>query len=328
MIDPLNHVQYVQLLIAPAAPKAAAPDGDGNWPALTGAQSVDLNRVGPIARATFPLEFPLTRGRRLMVQAVYRLDTGKMINGMPVPFVLNAGSNTLARDQGDKPAGSLPVASFAALGSLVDALGQPAKDCKVQKEGSSLTIEVPAGVRVLSTQLDVHTAPLMLTDVDGDFIAQVKVTGNMIPGTSPPKFRGRDVLPNTYQGAGLLLVQDSRNYIRVERSVSAERGKPALKTRALIEIVKGGRVISVLYPRIPDGDLYMRIQRIGGAVTCFFGPNGKVWFSHEKLAIAVPPKVKVGLIASNMSKVPLNAQFEQFILITEPKDVEAEKTNP
>jgi regulation of enolase protein 1 (concanavalin A-like superfamily) len=260
-----------------------------------------------------------------MVQPVYRLDTGRLVNGTPTPFVLDTNTKTVARDLG-KAAGNLPVAGFAALGSLIDALGQPAKDCKVEKEGSSLTIEVPAGVRVLSPQLDVHTAPLMLTDVEGDFIAQVRVTGNMIPGTSPPKFKGRDNLPNTYQGAGLVLLQDSRNYIRVERSVSAERGKPTLRTRALIEIVKGGRVISVLYPRIPDGDLYIRIQRTNGAVTCLFGPNGKFWLTHEKLAIAIPPKIKVGLIASNMSKVPLNAQFEQFVLITEKKDVDAEKS--
>jgi hypothetical protein len=114
--------------------------------------------------------------------------------------------------------------------------------------------------------------------------------------------------------------------MRVERAVSADRGKAALKARALIEIVKGGRVISVHYPPIPDGDLYIRIQRINGAVMCLFGPNGKFWFSHQKLAIAVPPKIKVGLIASNMSKVPLNAQFEQFVLITEKKDVDAEKS--
>jgi hypothetical protein len=114
----------------------------------------------------------------------------------------------------------------------------------------------------------------------------------------------------------------------VERGAEANRGKPALKARALIEIIKGGRSISSHYPRIPDGDLYIRIQRINGAVTCLFGPNGKFWLSHEKLAIAVPAKVKVGLIASNMSKVPLNAQFEQFILITEKKDVDAEKSNP
>jgi regulation of enolase protein 1 (concanavalin A-like superfamily) len=150
----------------------------------------------------------------------------------------------------------------------------------------------------------------------------------MIPGTSPPRVRGKDILPGTFQGAGLLLFLDSRNYIRVERSVTADKGKPALKSQALIEILKGGRSIASFYPMITDGPLYVRIQRIQGAVTVLFGPDGRRWISHQKLAIASPPKVKIGLIASNMSKVPLTAQFEEFVLITEQKDVDAQKSVP
>ena len=71
---------------------------------------------------------------------------------------------------------------------------------KLNVAQGDLTIEVPAGVRVLSTQLDVHNAPMTLADVEGDFIAQVRVTGSMIPGTDPPKFKGKNVLPGTFQG--------------------------------------------------------------------------------------------------------------------------------
>jgi hypothetical protein len=77
---------------------------------------------------------------------------------------------------------------------------------------------------------------------------------------------------------------------------------------------------------IPDGPLYIRIQRIGGAVSCLFGPDGRQWISHQKLAIAFPSKVKIGLIACNISKVPLTAQFEQFVLITEQKEIDAKKS--
>jgi S1-C subfamily serine protease/regulation of enolase protein 1 (concanavalin A-like superfamily) len=314
MIDPLNHVQTVQLLIGPGGSTAGGPDADGNWPALTGAQSVQLNRATPIATASFRLEFPMPKDRRLLVQTIYQLDTGKSVRTMPTPRAIGGGPV-----DGHGP-------DFAALGPLVDSRGEPVKDCKVEKDDYSLTIEVPAGVRVLSPQLDAHNAPMMLTEVEGDFIAQVRVTGNMIPGTTPPKFKGKDILPGTFQGAGLLLFLDSKNYVRVERSVAADRGKPVLKAQALIEMIKGGRELASYYPSIPDSPLYIRIQRIRGAVTVLFGPDGRLWITHQKLAIASPPKVKIGVIASNISKVPLTAQFEDFVLITEEKEIDAKKS--
>jgi S1-C subfamily serine protease/regulation of enolase protein 1 (concanavalin A-like superfamily) len=316
LIDPLNHVQDIHLVVAPAASTAGGPDADGNWPALTGAQTVQLNRAALIPTTSFRLEFPMPKDRRLLVQTIYRLDAGKIVRTMPTPKAV--GRN------GDWPPFDVPGPRFTALGPLVDARGQAVKDCNVQRTPDSLTIEVPAGVRLLSLQLDVHNAPMMLADVEGDFIAQVRVTGNMIPGTTPPKWK--KPLPGTFQGAGLLLFVDSRNYVRMERSVAADKGKAALKSQALIEIIKGGRAIASLYPTIPGGPLYIRIQRIGGAVSCLFGPDGRRWLSHEKLAIAFPPKVKIGLIACNMSKVPLTAQFEEFVLITEQNEIDAKKS--
>jgi S1-C subfamily serine protease len=284
LIDPLNHIQDIRLLVAPAGSTAGGPDADGNWPALAGAQSVQLNRAAPIPTTSFRLEIPVPKDRRLLVQTIYQLDTGKIIRTMPTP-------KDIGRNGGGGSNFTGP--SFTALGPLVDSRGQAVKDCSVRRTPDSLTIEVPAGVRLLSPQLDVHNAPMMLADVEGDFIAQVRVTGNMIPGTSPPKppvGKKGIILPGTFQGAGLLLFLDSRNYVRVERSVAADRGRPALKSQALIEIIKGGREIASLYPMIPEGPLYVRIQRIGGAVTVLFGPDGRRWISHQKLAIAFPPK--------------------------------------
>jgi len=150
LIDPLNHVQFVQLLIAPAGSTEGGPDVDGNWPALTEAQAVGLNLGSSgTATATFSLEFPLLRDRRLMVQPVYRLNTGRLVHAMPTPYVIDAGRKTVTRDPG-KAASDVPVAGFATLGPLVDSRGEPVKDCKVEKDASSLTIEVPAGVRLLS----------------------------------------------------------------------------------------------------------------------------------------------------------------------------------
>ena len=178
-----------------------------------------------------------------------------------------------------------------------------------------------------SPELDTHSAPMTLAEVNGDFIAQVRVTGTMVPGIEPPKFKGKDVLPITFQGAGVILWQDAKNYIRVERSAQAKRGRVVLTSKALVEIIKNGRPVVSYYPTVPEGPLYLRLQRVGGALTFYFGPDGRRWVTHQKLAVAYPDKVQVGLVASNMSKQPLTAQFEEFVLVTDKKGV-SEQTAP
>jgi regulation of enolase protein 1 (concanavalin A-like superfamily) len=256
-----------------------------------------------------------------MIQTVYRLDSGKLVYTMPRPYLVPSRPTGLARADVE-PAAKGPAATFAALGPLIDSHKQPVKDCQMQKEAGSLTIEVPAGVRLLSNELDVHNAPMTLAEVDGDFVAVVKVAGNMIPGTDPPKFKGRNVLPGTFQGAGLLLWQDARNYIRIERTVAAKRGQAVLATRALVEIIKGGKSMLSLSLNIPDGPLFLRLQRIDGALAFLFGPDGRRWITSRKLAVAFPAELQVGLVASNMSRQRLSAQFEGFVLLTDKKELD------
>ncbi len=322
LIDPLNRIKSVDFLYAPGSVghRATGPDSDVSWAPLPGARTVNLYRDGATASATIQAPVKSPRDRRLMVQTAYRLDSGKLIYTMPRPYQVPSRPTSLARaDVEPQPTG--PVATFAVLGSLIDSHKQPVRDCQLQRDAKSLTIEVPAGVRMISNELDVHNAPMALADVDGDFVAQVRVTGSMAPGTDPPKYKGKNVLPGTYQGAGVLLWQDSKNYILVERSVSTKRGQIVLNTRALVEIVKGGKSMAAFPINIPEGPLYLRLQRIDGVLAFLFGPDGRRWISSRKLAITFPAKVQVGLFAGNMSRQPLSAQFEGFVLVTEKKDL-------
>ena len=255
-----------------------------------------------------------------MVQTAYRLDSGKLVYTMPRPYQVPSRPTSLARADVE-PQARGPIATFAVLGPLIDPHKQPVKDCKIQRDANSLTIEVPAGVRLLSQELDIRNAPMTLADVDGDFVAQVKVSGTMVPGTDTPKYKGKNVLPGTYQGAGVLLWHDTKNYILVERSVTTKRGNVVLSSKALVEIIKGGKSVASISVIIPDGPLYLRLQRIDGALAFLFGPDGKRWITSRKLAVVFPAKVQVGLVACNMSKQPLSAQFEAFVLITEKKDL-------
>jgi regulation of enolase protein 1 (concanavalin A-like superfamily) len=214
-----------------------------------------------------------------------------------------------------EPRPSSAAGSFELLGPLIDPLKQTVKDCELRKNGPTLTIQVPPGVRLLSPELGTKSSAMALADVEGDFIAQVKVTGNMVPGTEPPRWRGKDLLPGAYQGAGLILWQDPKNYVRLERSARTARNRVALSSEALLEIVKGGRTVGYVYPPVPERPLLVRIQRFKGALSFMYGTDGKQWISHPKLAVVFPSRVQVGLVASNMSKQPLLAQFEDLELI-------------
>jgi hypothetical protein len=91
----------------------------------------------------------------------------------------------------------------------------------------------------------------------------------------------------------------------------------SLTSEALLEIVKGGKNMAYQYLPVPDQSLYLCMRRIDGAFTFMFGPNGKQWLTHQKLAVTFPNKLQVGLVASNMSKQPLTARFEEFELVTD-----------
>jgi S1-C subfamily serine protease len=215
------------------------------------------------------------------------------------------------------PVKRAPENSFSILGPLIDPLRQPPKDCERHRDGDILTIQVPAGVKLLSAELNAKNSPMCLADVEGDFVAVVKIGGAMVPGVDPPRYKGKDILPGTYQGAGLILWQDSKNYVRLERGVQSTRGQVTLTSEALLEIVKGGKTMAYLYKPVPDQPLYLCMRRIEGAFTFMFGPNGKQWLTHQKLAVTFPNKIQVGLVASNMSKQALTARFEDFELITD-----------
>jgi regulation of enolase protein 1 (concanavalin A-like superfamily) len=316
LFDPLNQVQFTELLYTAAetTPAIARPNPDGSWPALPSATSVRLKLNQEIASAALQVPLSGLTGRRLIVQGVCHLAPGRVVCSAPMPYEIpNKTTDLIALDAEPRP--SSPVGSFELLGPLIDPLKQTVKDCELRKSGSTLTIQVPPGVRLLSPELGAKSSAMALVDVEGDFIAQVKVTGNMVPGTDPPRWRGMDSLPGAYQGAGLILWQDPKNYVRLERSARTARNRVALSSETLLEIVKSGRTVAYAYPPVPEGPHFVRIQRFKGALSLMYGSDGKQWNSHPKLAVVFPDKVQVGLVASNMSKQPLLAQFEDLELM-------------
>jgi regulation of enolase protein 1 (concanavalin A-like superfamily) len=183
-------------------------------------------------------------------------------------------------------------------------------DCQFLVEGTSLTIGIPGVLHVLSPELNVRNSPRLLTDVRGDFVAQVKVEGRILPGIQPlPK------LPFTYQGAGLLLWVDDNNYLRLERSSSYFTAEGKRLHQVMLELCRDGKTVPAQTRDVRENDLILKFDRRGSEVRCSYSPDdGRTWLEMKRQAVNFPSGVSVGVSASNASPKPFAARLDGFTL--------------
>jgi hypothetical protein len=209
VIDPLGRIKGVEFLYLRDNLDRAMPqqNPDGTWPPLQGANRVGLSINGLVASAPLRTSVDSPSGRKMLVQASYRDLDGKTVYGKPTLHVLPTRPSGFATI-GAPAAGSASKkeSNFASLGEWID----PVKNRTLTRTESALRIEVPGGVHLFSPELELKNSPLVTTEVEGDFLAQVKVAGAMLPGTDPAKYKGK-ALSYTFQGAGLILWQDKKN---------------------------------------------------------------------------------------------------------------------
>jgi regulation of enolase protein 1 (concanavalin A-like superfamily) len=183
----------------------------------------------------------------------------------------------------------------------------PEGDCKFDLDtaAGALTIVVPGKTHILSAELRQMKlgAPRVLADVRGDFEAKVRVVGAIKPS-------GAATLPRyaPYHGAGLLIWQDRDNYIRLERAGGSARGKATFY--ANYELRKEGKLAASHGLAIPDGPLFVRLQRRGPKVVGAISRDGKDWTELPPLEAELNERVKVGVLAVSSSAKPLKARLE------------------
>jgi regulation of enolase protein 1 (concanavalin A-like superfamily) len=198
-------------------------------------------------------------------------------------------------------------------GTIIDSLG----DCTVKEEKGKLTIEIPGGTHDLNAILGGMTAPRVLKEVEGDFTAQVKISGEFKPGEKSAK---AETTP--FNGAGLLLWQDEKNYLRLERNIfwAAQVGKYACLP-PLVEYYEGGQYQGTN----PEGTLdeffkgkstWLKLERRGSKVIASFSHDGKEWEVAKEIDAKFPKKVQIGVAAVNTSAMPFTVEFEQFKVVS------------
>jgi regulation of enolase protein 1 (concanavalin A-like superfamily) len=182
----------------------------------------------------------------------------------------------------------------------------PWRDCNVSAdpEHDRLKITVPGTPHVLSAEVPQlpMNAPRVVRRIRGDFTAGVHVLGRLDPGQSKTTHYA------PYHGAGLIVWQDSSNYLRLERAVGFINGRrhPYIN----YELREGGRLAVSRGITTEDASLFLQLRRQGGAFSASYSGDGRRWFELGRVDVNLAERVEVGVVAVNSSQWPLSAELE------------------
>ena len=292
--------------------------------------SCDVDPKTTSASGRVPIALPglTAAARTVLIQTAHQYQSGQLVYSKPRAYDLPGRPGRIY------PAGTpLEIlltdarrASFALLGTLID----PEADCNFEKNAKAQTIKIGVpceSPRTLAPELvsqrdkksPLHNAPMTLTPVEGDFAAIVRVSADLSPGLTLPEDRQGNNLASTFQGAGLLLYQDKRNFVRFERTAAVPLGAITPVHRILLEVVKDGKPAQTERYAVPSaGPAYLLLMRHGTHVTCQASLDlADAAIAQKVFEFDLPPAVEIGLSVSNISASPFTATFDQFALLND-----------
>jgi regulation of enolase protein 1 (concanavalin A-like superfamily) len=187
----------------------------------------------------------------------------------------------------------------------------PDRDCKFKVEKGGLTIELPGKDHDLGVERKVMNAPRLLRDVEGDFVAELRVGGSFAPSAGSTT---TERVP--FVGAGLLLILDDNTYVRLERA-ALRRGE--VKTYTNWELRRDGKWelsgTTDVKP-LTEKHTHLRLRRKGDRLLGAVSEDGKDWTELSPLEVKLPAKVKLGVAACTTSSEPFAPHFDRFRLRT------------
>ncbi|HEX5444546.1 MAG TPA: DUF1349 domain-containing protein, partial [Pirellulales bacterium] len=191
-------------------------------------------------------------------------------------------------------------------GTIIDPLG----DCTIKREKQKLVITAPGGTHDLNLLVGGMTAPRVLQPLEGDFDVTVKVTSDFNPGHNSPAFNTRP-----FNSAGLLVWQDKKNYLRLERNKWwAEEGGAYACYPPLIEGYRNGVFLETnplpTWDRFFRGkSTWLRLERRGESFTASYSHDGEKWSQAKQIKMELAKQLRVGVVAVNTSANDLTVEF-------------------
>jgi regulation of enolase protein 1 (concanavalin A-like superfamily) len=184
------------------------------------------------------------------------------------------------------------------------------KDCKFTIDKDTLTIEVPGKDHDLAIERNLMNSPRLVRDVEGDFVAQVRVGGTFLPSHNSTS---NERLP--FVGAGLLLMADEKTYIRLERATLRLRGE--VKMYANWERREDGKWVlagDASVQPLEDKPTYLRLERKGDKLLASVSHDTKEWKELNALEVKLPAKLKLGVSGGGTSMDVFAPRFDEFQL--------------
>lgn len=151
-------------------------------------------------------------------------------------------------------------------------------------------------------------APRVLKTVEGDFVAEVSIDGKFSPGDA--NISGR----TAYHGAGFVLMQDDKNYIRLERAVLTRGGQEShyanFELRVNGQIVRFGAPSDFSFDPLKTSSL--RIERKGDEIRGAVRQGDADWHYLPSKKISFSKTLQIGLAALNASDSVFQPSYSDY----------------
>lgn len=194
-------------------------------------------------------------------------------------------------------------------GTVTDPLG----DCTIKGEKQKLTVTVPGGTHDLNAQVGGMDAPRVLQSVEGDFTLEVKVTSKSKAGQRP----AADNTP-AFSSAGLLIWQDDKTFIRLERNKWwVEEAELYACYPPLIEYHHDGLFLETnpapTWAGFFKGEsTWLRLERRGDTVTASYSHDGETWATVRQMKTNLAKQLRAGVVVVNTCTKDLTVEFDEL----------------
>jgi beta-lactamase regulating signal transducer with metallopeptidase domain/regulation of enolase protein 1 (concanavalin A-like superfamily) len=232
---------------------------------------------------------------------------GALLNGGEQEQAAVADQADEAKSLASELAQAVGPAPVAGSWTVID----PDKDCEVRLVGENLSISVPPTSHDLNAVRGMN-APRVLKKVSGDFVIQVKLVGEFKPGTISTG-KGRP-----FNGAGILLWQSEKNYLRVERNAFWS-GETLYCYPPIMEYWHDGKYSGANEDLVEAGyfkgqTTWLKVNRQGKNVTVSISHDGKEWTDVKTFPVELGDELSVGVDALNTSDKTFTVDFEELMI--------------
>jgi regulation of enolase protein 1 (concanavalin A-like superfamily) len=198
-----------------------------------------------------------------------------------------------------------PGTRLKGWGEVID----PDRDCQIDLDKGKVTMKVPGKAHDFAAELQRWNAPRILSEAGGDFILEVKVSGEFKPSETST-IEGR----RPYNGAGLLIIKDDKTYISLHRAAVYLENN--VRHYLNFELRKDAELAVSRYEvDLDNEDTYLRLERRGDKVYALGSHDHVHWKLYDDpIEIDFPRVVQVGVEAVSSSDQPFRCAFEDYAI--------------